>query len=630
MYLRKLKIWNFRRFGGKNLSAINPAEPDLHVSFQPGLNLLVGENDSGKSAIVDAIKLVLKTQSREPVYLEKEDFFRTPDGSIARKLRIECKFENLTTEQAGSFLEWLTTEKSQSNGCTQYSLLVWLEAEWDLTKDRLKYVEIRAGGEQEGIRLEQEPADLLRTTYLRPLRDADMELTPKRRSRLSQILASHTVFQETQGNPHELTQTFNQANTEVEGYFGSGKDGEKVMDAITRHLVQFSVGTTPDTPRFGVSDGTIRNILEKLSLKLEQGNEGLGSLNRLFMAAELILLNEPEEGHSLKLALIEEIEAHLHPQSQLRVIEHLQALTEEPDSQVQLILTSHSPILASKVKLKNLILCNKDSRSAFPMGPNYTELEVGDYSFLERFLDATKANLFFAKAVMLVEGDAENLLLPTLAKLLDRDFSRYGVSIVNIGSTAFKRYARIFMRKEGTEQMEIKVACITDSDLEPTATDQERQDNSTRIKGLYEGGPVKVFVSPVKTMEYDLALSDEKYDLYLAGLYADKIKNSDKYGLTESKIEECGKAVEVFRAENTSNGKKDHDIAADVYALIENNKAITAQCFADILQGSSNKAALQASILSSPCWQYLVEAIEYATEPIPRPHAASTNNGSGD
>ncbi|MEP5944701.1 MAG: AAA family ATPase, partial [Balneola sp.] len=60
MYLSNIKLWNFRKFGSQDF---NLDSPNLDLDFQPGLNVLIGENDSGKTAIVDAIKLVLKTHS---------------------------------------------------------------------------------------------------------------------------------------------------------------------------------------------------------------------------------------------------------------------------------------------------------------------------------------------------------------------------------------------------------------------------------------------------------------------------------------------------------------------------------------------------------------------------------------
>lgn len=160
-----------------------------------------------------------------------------------------------------------------------------------------------------------------------------------------------------------------------------------------------------------ISDSNIKSILETICIGIKDGmNMGLGSMNRLFMAAELLHLRRLGDG--VKLCLIEELEAHLHPQAQMKVIEGIQ---QEAD--VQFILTTHSPNLASKIKISNdntsVILC-KDC-DVYPLIKGKTKLDAKDYKFLENFLDVTKANLFFAKGVIIVEGWAEELLIPVLA-----------------------------------------------------------------------------------------------------------------------------------------------------------------------------------------------------------------------
>lgn len=67
MYLSLLQIKNFRCFDGNEHS----------ITFKKGLNVLVGENDSGKSAIMDAIKLVLGTTDMNWYRVEQEDFYNT-------------------------------------------------------------------------------------------------------------------------------------------------------------------------------------------------------------------------------------------------------------------------------------------------------------------------------------------------------------------------------------------------------------------------------------------------------------------------------------------------------------------------------------------------------------------------
>ena len=159
-----------------------------------------------------------------------------------------------------------------------------------------------------------------------------------------------------------------------------------------------------------MSESNIASILSRLSLDTESVNLGLGNSNLLYIAVELLLMHDGDDYIGPKIALIEEIEAHLHTQAQIRLIKHM-----EKNTHTQFILTTHSNNLASSINPKNLILLHNNK--AFSIAETETMLESEDYEFLERFLDATKSNLFFAKGLILVEGDAENLLLPALEYL---------------------------------------------------------------------------------------------------------------------------------------------------------------------------------------------------------------------
>ena len=142
--------------------------------------------------------------------------------------------------------------------------------------------------------------------------------------------------------------------------------------------------------------------------------------------------------------MIEEWEAHLHPQAQLHLISYLQ--NEYSKNNVQIIISTHSPILAYKINLKNLILIKNGC--GYDLTEGETALYKGDYLFLQRFLDATKSNLFFAKGIIMVEGNAENILIPVIADVLGYPLEKNGISIVNVGSTAFLRYSRIMVRSD--------------------------------------------------------------------------------------------------------------------------------------------------------------------------------------
>ena len=351
--------------------------------------------------------------------------------------------------------------ETNSKGKNEYLLKVWLYARY---KDNSIYQYIRAGIDSEGSFMEGDARDLLRVVYLKPLRDALSEMTHGNKSRLAQILKSHSIFKKGKDEvgleiKHELENHYRTLKKGIDGYFDINQDekGKQIIKSINDLLVEeFLLSNDDRKAVIQLTGSELSDILRQLDLVLEDNKSGLGTLNLLCIAAELLLFNENKPG--LKFTLIEELEAHLHPQYKLRLIDFINRKKEFG----QFILTTHSTTLASKIKLENLIVCNKDQ--VFPMGHNFTQLAPSDYKFLERFLDATKSNLFFAKGVIIVEGDAENLLVPSIAILLDRPLHKYGVSIVNVGSTAFKRYAKIFLRKQEPD-FKIPVSIISDLDV---------------------------------------------------------------------------------------------------------------------------------------------------------------------
>jgi len=514
MYLQQLKLWNFRKYGNKISSEIDLKTPNLVVDFKNGLNVLVGENDSGKTAIIDSIKYILGTESNEYIRFDDEDFYLSDlkdEKSRRNKLRIECLFKNLSDEEAAHFIEWLGIDDNN-----EYFLRVFLTAERQKTKIS---TEIKAGVDEEGYAFYGDVRNWLRSVYLKPLRDADRELNGGKHSRLSQILKNHSLF--TKGNAeNDLIEIVTASNNRIKSYFqGEGEDFEEMKLLIEVESIISSLGTTYPTvsekitallEKYKKDDGlkikndledflnefrhpneskksdisimknNLNDILNKLTLSLLTENAGLGSNNILFIAAELLLLQR-EDYSGLKLAIIEEIEAHLHPQAQLRLIDYLQH-KDFQDKHGQIILTTHSSNITSKIKLENLIICKNNN--AYPMGADFTKLDQGDYLFLERFLDVTKANLFFAKGVILVEGDAENILLPKLAEFIDKPLHKYGISIVNVGSTAFLRYANIFKRKDGKD-MNLPVAIVTDLDIRAWEYYQDSQIENKKKPQIY-------------------------------------------------------------------------------------------------------------------------------------------------
>lgn len=450
MYLSRLRLWNFRKYcsGTDN-------KPGVEVHFHEGLNVLIGENDSGKTAIIDAIRYVLRTQSGEYIQFDDKDFYQDEQGNRKDEFKIECVFDGLNEQDSGLFWEWLSWNEDK----TRYLLKVWLYVK---RKDNVILPKFSAGIEGQAERMDSEARDLLKVVYFKPLRDALTDMTHGYKSRLAQILGAHELFKtrkDEQGNnkKHKLETDYEDLKREIENFFKKGGNGEIITEEINKFLhTHFLLNGDPRHAQIKLTGGELSEILRLLDLIMEGNKSGLGSLNLLCIAAEMLLFNNQQKG--LKLALVEELEAHLHPQYQLRLIDYISSQQKNE----QFILTTHSITLASKIRLENLIVLK--GNEVFPMSKEYTMMKPADYKFLERFLDATKSNLFFAKGLIMVEGDAENLLIPAIANVIDKPLNKYGVSIVNVGSTAYKRYVNIFKRRDN-KSFGMPIAVISDLDV---------------------------------------------------------------------------------------------------------------------------------------------------------------------
>jgi len=662
VYISEIRIENFRLFGFGDRAFVLP--------LNPGLTALVGENDAGKTAVIDAIRLVLGTRDLDMLRIEPVDFHQpTPGGARADQIVIRLTFRELTAADRGAFAEFLTYETVE--GKVETILIVTWVAKRNAKESSSRRVlppEWRSGANGDGPLLDLGARSLLTATYLRPLRDAERAMSAGRGSRLSQILQHTKEILDTGAGfdkkadppPDPKTLSVLGLGDYASHLFGESEGIKKARKRLNEeYLAPLSFANDLLMARIGVSGAQedalrLRQLLEKLELALTASADaesthgrGLGSNNLLFMACELLLLAAESDG--FPLLLIEEPEAHLHPQRQLRLMSFLQDQAKKVRSdgqQIQIIVTTHSPNLASDLRLDNLALI--EGGRAFPLCEGRTQLNKADYRFLERFLDVTKANLFFARAVLVVEGDAENILLPVIARLLDRDFHHYGVSVVNVGGVGLGRYARIFLREDPVKDgiVNIPVACVTDMDVMPDMAPwivgrlkagdpippRPPSKRQWRVKADFsEGGlvqrrterrgkasdqRVETFVANEWTLEYDLAFHGLGKLVWRAAVLA-----LDDDRLHAGKVVKAD-VIATADAEYQALVDKKLDaptLASHVYAKFEAesaSKAVAAQYLAELLEEQKNEGATDAEALRKQLPPYIVAAIVHVTSPL--------------
>ena len=298
------------------------------------------------------------------------------------------------------------------------------------------------------------------------LRDVEAELRQPRQSPLAKLIETSNIDA---GEQQLLVDILTEANQKIEGSPTIGQIATST-DAAFKFVsgpafgMDISLGLAD--PSFQSITRSLRILLSNVGLKqFEPSRNGLGLNNILYISIliEYFRKRHAQERSAGQLILVEEPEAHLHPQLQLSLIA---ALKELP---FQTIVTTHSTNVTSQADLTSVVALTNTGSSATPAAAisSNSALTTEEIKDLERYLDATKSNLLYARKVMLVEGPAELFLIPALVKAsLKIDLEREGISVISIYSVHFEPYSKLFR----ADSLPKKCAIVADADPGPCSS----------------------------------------------------------------------------------------------------------------------------------------------------------------
>jgi predicted ATP-dependent endonuclease of OLD family len=543
MYIQTLSIKNYRNFG----------ETPFVIGLKP-FTLLLGENNIGKTNLLSAVALLFSQDIGvfHRRILETDDFnYATvvslrkqvanlaiePQDVLFPEILIEAILADFDDDQAAVVGDWfadasLTTAKvsyrfalratfdrskwvreqrallpqnqqAGSGGAKPPRGAGWEEVEFPVGEYRYTLF----GGGVEGNECENHHLRMLRAEILDALRDARKELMAGGEQRL----LYRVLRQGADTKYADLKQRLLDLDRCVEANPSLKQLKDDIRKLMDRVALQGETGTNSIGLRFSSPDAS--ELLKKISMiygeqPIDVARNGLGRNNLLYLAlvmSQLARASTPTDNAYVcfRFVGIEEPEAHLHPHLQDHLARNIESIRQEQGRTMQLVMTSHSTHIASKLPLGNTAVIFQDVQTGLPKS-HYVlhgldeKKHEASIRFLSLYLDATKSRMFFARRLLLVEGISEQALVPRLFEIYSqgrKTLEGVGATVINVNGVAFRHFLTVV--RNGYFR---RCAVLTDRDSET-----QTQDRAVDLKEEFDTPQlIEVSISAEATFEKDL------------------------------------------------------------------------------------------------------------------------------
>lgn len=656
---------------------------DTTVEFQPGLNVIIGENNAGKTTLLKALSLVFDRRgSRRPTSHDFHCLLEPLNEPPRIDISVTLRSSEADTEADRALVAlWLTKLEKPWEAQLTYSFFL-PEQDHQEFLDNLKprspssrtaffealeeslpkfVTRVYAGNPETKVTADGESLAKFDCQFLDALRDVESEMfsggTPLFRTMLKEVLDSDTEVTKRR----KLRTNFRENSKKLRDGLVDRIDTSQLFNLVTE--TGAADGGSP-TLEGGLQESDIIAAL-RLYIKHERfsfpaTHQGLGYNNLIYislMLASMSFRSSHRRGQNaaiFPMLLVEEPEAHLHPALQHKLLSHIVSrVKKEPKDSRQVFVTTHSTHISSAAGLKPIIcLSLKPDGSvgvAYPakLFPNTNDGRTSR-GYVERYLDATKSTMLFAKGVILVEGISEQLIVPALASLLNKPFEHHHVAIVRVDGLTFKHFLPLFGVGAPDEAKEFALnrplACLVDADPSQKKKgvtnarwkacfpfqlnyDESNYEYRTR-SGVVENldllkkghGNVGIFHG-VKTLEYDLAFANHtcKELVSNAMKHAGKVRKLAEINGEElvEELEALFENDELLAMESNSpkEEKKQHRFAATYLRCAEKCKGEHAFAIEQVLRSAVDKTEENKLIIQCPA--YIQSAIEWVTAEIP-------------